>query len=104
MNIDPLIIGIVAGILTAVSLLPQLIKIIKEKRRKTYLIFMLIILLLGLCTWIWYGITKEDWPIIITNSFSLLINVLVIAFTIRYKELALSSRLKYQFIYSGRLC
>jgi MtN3 and saliva related transmembrane protein len=83
---NPLIVGIAAGILTSISLLPQLIKIIKEKKANDISVFMLIILLSGLCAWVWYGILKEDLPVIVTNSFSMLVNLLVIIFTIRYKN------------------
>lgn len=80
------IIGIVAGIFTAVSLLPQLIKIIKEKKAKDLSYGMLIVLLVGLGCWVWYGILRTDFPIIVTNSFSFVVNSLMIVFTIKYKE------------------
>ena len=79
-------IGIVAGICTAVSLLPQLIKIVREKKAEAISGFMLFILLGGLALWIWYGIMKDDYPIIITNSFSFIINSLIIIFTLKYKR------------------
>jgi len=81
-----LYIGIGAGICTAISLLPQLLKIIKEKKADDISYFMLFILLAGLSGWIWYGILKKDYPIIITNGFSFLVNVLVIVFSIKYKH------------------
>ncbi len=80
------LIGIVAGICTAVSLLPQLIKIIKEKKAEDISYFMLLILLTGLAGWVWYGVVKKDYPIIFTNSFSFLVNAAVIFFTFRYKK------------------
>jgi MtN3 and saliva related transmembrane protein len=80
------IIGIIAGAFTSVSLLPQLVKIIKEKKAKAISYGMLVVLLIGLGCWIWYGILREDLPIIITNGFSFLINSLMIIFTIKYKE------------------
>jgi MtN3 and saliva related transmembrane protein len=83
---SPAYIGIGAGILTGVSLLPQLIKIIREKKAENISYIMLIVLLAGLAGWIWYGILKNDYPIIITNSFSFLVNSLMIFFTIRYKN------------------
>lgn len=86
MQISPGMVGIAAGILTSVSQLPQLFKIIKEKKANDISYFMLIILLCGLGCWVWYGILKEDLPIIVTNSFSLLVNSLLIIFTIRYKK------------------
>ena len=80
------VIGIIAGICTGVSLLPQLIKIIKEKKAEDISWFMLFILLAGLALWVWYGILKTDYPIIITNSFSFLVNITIIFFTIRFRK------------------
>jgi len=79
-------VGIVAGILTGVSLLPQLIKIIKEKKANSISFGMLAVLLAGLCLWIVYGILKKDYPIIATNSFSLLTNIVMVVLTIKYKD------------------
>jgi MtN3 and saliva related transmembrane protein len=78
-------VGIGAGVCTAVSLLPQLIKIIKEKKANDISFVMLFILLAGLGGWIWYGILKSDYPIIITNSFSFIVNLFIIVFSIKYK-------------------
>ena len=79
-------VGIVAGILTGVSLLPQLIKIIKEKKANSISFGMLAVLLAGLCGWIVYGVLKKDYPIIVTNSFSLLTNIIIVVFTAKYKD------------------
>jgi MtN3 and saliva related transmembrane protein len=79
-------IGIVAGVLTSISLLPQLIKIIKEKKADDISYFTLGVLITGVALWVWYGIEKSDIPIITTNAFSVLVNLLMIIFTIRYKQ------------------
>ncbi|OQP62245.1 SemiSWEET transporter [Niastella populi] len=79
-------IGIVAGILTSASLLPQLIKIIREKKVQGVSLGMFIVLLLGVGCWMWYGIEKTDYPIILTNGFSLLINSFILFFSIKYKN------------------
>jgi MtN3 and saliva related transmembrane protein len=81
-----LYIGIGAGVCTALSLLPQLFKIIKDKKANDISYFMLFILLAGLSGWIWYGIVKNDYPIIITNGFSFLVNLLIIGFSVKYKN------------------
>jgi MtN3 and saliva related transmembrane protein len=80
------IIGLTAGILTASSLLPQLIKTIKEKEAEDISLLMLLVLLSGISLWIFYGIRRDDFPIIITNSFSLLLNVIMIFLRIKYKK------------------
>ena len=82
-----LYIGLFAGICTAISLLPQLVKIIRDKKANAISYAMLSILMLGLVGWIIYGSMKSDLPIIITNSFSLVLNILIVIFTIKYKSL-----------------
>ena len=79
-------VGIGSGILTAISMLPQLYKIIKERKAESISYFMLLILLAGLGGWVWYGILRNDYPIIITNAFSFLLNLIIIGFSVKYKS------------------
>lgn len=80
------VVGIIAGILTSASLLPQLFKMIKEKQATNASAGMFIVLMLGVALWIWYGIMKSDWPIIITNAFSFLINMLILILRSKYHK------------------
>lgn len=80
------IIGIIASIFTGISLLPQLIKIIKEKKADDISMWMLGVLFTGLAMWVVYGFMKNDLIIIIANSFSLLVNAIIVFLTIRYKK------------------
>jgi MtN3 and saliva related transmembrane protein len=79
-------VGIIAGVLTSASLLPQFIKLLKTKKAEDISLFFLFLLISGLAMWVWYGIIREDIPIIVTNAFSLLLNGLMIFFGIRYKK------------------
>ncbi|HEY0654304.1 MAG TPA: SemiSWEET transporter [Chryseosolibacter sp.] len=79
-------VGIAAGIFTSASLLPQLIKLLKEKKANDISIFFLVILFIGLALWVWYGIMKNDIPIIVTNSFSIVVNLLMIIYGTKYKK------------------
>ena len=78
------IVGIIAGVLTAISMLPQLIKMVKEKKADDVSLLMLLVLLSGLSLWVVYGIMREDLPIIVTNSFSLMLNISVVVLRIKY--------------------
>ena len=80
------LVGVAASILTAFSLLPQLIKIIKEKKADDVSLGMLLILLAGLSLWIIYGFMIEDKIIIFSNIFSVVINVFVLVLTIIFKN------------------
>ena len=80
------IIGIAAGVFTASSLIPQVVKTLKEKKAEDVSLLMLFILQAGLVLWIIYGIKRDDFPIIITNSFSLLVNIFMVILRIRYNK------------------
>ena len=82
---NPQIIGIGASVFTGIALLPQLIKLLKEKKPGDIAIGMILILFVGLILWIIYGIIKKDMIIVVSNSFSLLINILILVFSILYK-------------------
>lgn len=85
MNWTP-IIGLIAGILTSSSMVPQVVKTIKEKKADDVSLFMLVVLMLGVATWVIYGIMREDMPIIVTNSFSFLVNITMIFLRLKYNR------------------
>ena len=82
----PTLLGFVAGTLTAVSMLPQLIKTLKEKKAEDVSPWMLVVLISGVLLWIIYGFLKKDWPIIITNVISFLLNVWMFFLRKKYKN------------------
>lgn len=69
------VLGIVAGVLTSASMIPQLIKVLKEKNVKDISLVMLLVLITGVSLWVWYGIMKDELPIILSNAFSVLVNL-----------------------------
>lgn len=80
------IVGLIAGFFTSLSLLPQLIKLIKNKKAEDISLFYLIILFIGIALWTWYGFLQNDIPIIATNAFSLILNSIVIILGLKYKS------------------
>ena len=84
--ISPQIVGLTAGVFTASSLLPQFLKILKEKKADDLSIPMLVILFTGVALWIYYGTMKNDLPIILTNSVSLVLNLLTFILKIKYSR------------------
>lgn len=79
-------IGFIAGILTTVAVLPQLIKSWKTKKVMDISPFMFAFLLGGVGMWVVYGILKMDYPIIITNGISFLLNLSMLLIMLRYKS------------------
>ena len=80
------LVGIGASILTASSLIPQFVKLLRERNSDHVSILMLTMLLAGLALWIYYGFLKEDWIIVASNSFAALINMATFVLTLHFKR------------------
>ena len=83
---DANILGIAAGILTSIAMLPQLIKVLKEKNVEDISWLMTAILITGLSLWVWFGILKEEWAIILSNGFAFLVNLVLLVCLIKYRK------------------
>jgi MtN3 and saliva related transmembrane protein len=88
MNIfgQPAIFGIVASALSTLSLLPQIIKLIQEKKSGDISLGMFTMLLIGFACWIYYGLLKNDYLIVIANAISFLLNATTLTLSIHYKN------------------
>ena len=73
MNFEQLI-GILAGLFTTIAVFPQIYKAIKTREVKDVSLSMFIILCIGVGLWTVYGFLKNDWPIILTNGISFILN------------------------------
>jgi MtN3 and saliva related transmembrane protein len=77
--------GLVAGILTSSSVLPQIIKTIREKKAEQVSPFMFAVLLTGNAMWIYYGFNKSDFAIISTNILALALSLLMLVLRFKFK-------------------
>lgn len=80
------IIGYTAGFLTVINLIPQLIKIIKNKSSKNISVVSYTILSTALILWIIYAFMKKDIELIITNCLSLCVTTSIIFSSFYYDE------------------
>jgi len=80
------LIGIASGVFTTVAVLPQIVKAIQTRKVKDVSPFMFIILCLGVGLWTIYGILKKDWPIILTNGVSLILNGMMLIIILKQKK------------------
>ncbi|WP_294231902.1 SemiSWEET transporter [uncultured Chryseobacterium sp.] len=83
---DENLLGIIAGVLTSVAMLPQLIKVIRQKNADDLSWGMLMVLISGLSLWVWYGFLKDELPIIISNAFAVIVNVTLLVCCMIYKK------------------
>ena len=79
-------IGVLAGFFTTIGALPQIIKAFKTKSVGDVSVWMFYSLLIGVGLWTMYGIIKVDWPIIITNGISSILNSIMIYFYYKFED------------------
>jgi MtN3 and saliva related transmembrane protein len=80
-----IILGLIGATLTTVSLLPQLLKVLKTRSTKDISAVMLVLLSSAFIVWLAYGILIGDVPLIIANSFAITQAVIILIFKIIYK-------------------
>jgi len=79
------LLGLTAGTLTTISLLPQVIKIWKSKSAKDISAGMFYTFCLGILLWVFYGISINALPVIITNIITFILAFLVLVLKIKYR-------------------
>ncbi|MBD2182456.1 SemiSWEET transporter [Planktothrix sp. FACHB-1355] len=79
------VLGLLAGTLTTIAFLPQVIKTWKSKSAKDFSFGMLITFSLGVFLWLVYGIAKNDLPVIVANLLTFVLNLIIISLKTRYK-------------------
>ncbi|MDQ0966968.1 MtN3 and saliva related transmembrane protein [Flavobacterium sp. W4I14] len=80
------IIGIVAGIFTSSSIVPQIIKTLKKKKAREVSVFMFIVMMTGNALWVYYGFDKSDIAIISTNFLALGLNITMVVLKYRFRS------------------
>ena len=78
------VLGLLAGTLTTISFIPQVIKIWKFKGTKDISFLMYLVFFTGILLWFSYGVLINNTPIIIANGVSLVLVFMVLALKIRY--------------------
>ncbi|MEP0827156.1 MAG: SemiSWEET transporter [bacterium] len=79
------LLGYLAGTLTTLSFLPQLLKVIKTRSTKDISLLMFIVITIGIFLWLIYGLLIASPPIIIANLVTLAIASMILYFKLKYK-------------------
>ncbi|MDQ1095063.1 MULTISPECIES: SemiSWEET transporter [Chryseobacterium] len=83
---DENVLGIIAGVFTSASMIPQLVKVLKEKNVEDLSWITLLVLITGVSLWVWYGILKDELPIILSNAFAVLVNISLLTCYLIYRK------------------
>lgn len=77
--------GLLAGVLTTASLIPQVTKIWKTKSARDVSLKMFVAFCVGVGLWLAYGIIKAEAAIIITNAATLLLGAAILVMKLKYE-------------------
>ena len=77
-------VGLFAGLLTSIAVVPQVVRTWRTKHAKDLSIWQPLLLVAGMLLWLIYGLMIGDTPLIAANSFSLLCYFLLIGMKIVY--------------------
>lgn len=77
--------GFLAGILTTVAFVPQVIKTWQLRSAKDFSLGMLVTFVSGIFLWLIYGILIQSWPVIIANFFTFILASIILWFKLNYK-------------------
>jgi MtN3 and saliva related transmembrane protein len=80
------IVGFIAGILTSINIIPQIIQSIKTKKVEDISLWMFIIYDIGLMLWVTYGIMILSYPIIVMDGIACLSSLVMTYIKIRYHK------------------
>lgn len=79
------ILGLTAALFTTVSLLPQLIRVVKTKSTKDISMGMFTLFCGGVFLWFIYGVFTNHLPIILANATAFIQAIIILIFKVKYK-------------------
>jgi MtN3 and saliva related transmembrane protein len=79
------LLGLLAGTLTTISFVPQLLKTWRTKSAKDMSLPMLICFCTGVLLWLVYGILLQATPIILANFITLILALMILGLKLYYK-------------------
>jgi len=77
--------GLLAGTLTTISFLPQVIRVWKTHSTKDLSLVMFLLFAAGVLMWFIYGLMIHQLPVIIPNAVTLVLALIILGFKIVYK-------------------
>ncbi len=79
-------VGLFGAFLSAITFVPQVYKAWQSKSTGDLSIWMILILLFNVSTWLFYGIVKDDVAIMIANGIILALSLLLLYFKLTFKS------------------
>jgi len=80
------LLGIVAGTLTTLAFLPQLLKTWRSRSAKDISMSWLVTFTVGISLWLIYGICIQSIPVTIANAITLVLTLIILYFKLTFTD------------------
>lgn len=77
------VIGTLAGVLTTIAFVPQVIKTWRTQSANDISLFMFLLFSMGVLLWLAYGILLLAYPVIIANGITLILSAIILLMKIK---------------------
>lgn len=81
-----ILVGYIAGALTTLSFVPQVIRAWKLKETRDLSLAMLLLFALGILLWTFYGIWTGSMPIILANMTTFILILILLGMKVLYRD------------------
>jgi MtN3 and saliva related transmembrane protein len=79
--------GYVAATLTTLAFVPQAVKTIRSRDTRGISLGMYAVFTVGVGFWLGYGFVLDSWPMIVSNTVTLLLSATILGLKLRYERL-----------------
>ena len=76
--------GYIAATLTTAAFVPQAIKTLRSRDTRALSLGMYLIFTVGIAFWLGYGLVLGSWPIILSNSLTLVLAGIILVLKLRH--------------------
>ena len=78
-------IGSIAGILTTLAFVPQVIKVVKTRDTSSLSLGMYSMQVLGVFLWLIHGIVIQDMALLVANAITFMLSLVILVYKLKYK-------------------
>ena len=85
LTVSPDLLGLLAGALTTVAFIPQVVQAWRTRSTHDISAAMFVTFSLGVALWLCYGIALGAWPVILANVVTLILSIIILYLKLRYR-------------------
>jgi MtN3 and saliva related transmembrane protein len=77
-------IGVIAGVCSMTSFIPQIVKILRERSAAAVSLHMYAVTIVGFICWTAFGVLSHSWPITLANAVCLALVTTILVLRLRF--------------------